>query len=128
MELRFPSFQDLTPLQHPPGTKKVPKRPIAKLLDWFEIYETRFCGFEEIISQKFAEIEVASKICPAVEPEIETESWWERAEEVDGQNYNHGWVESIAKGSTLVLRHTAFLKQESCRFAWTQMPRCFRAE
>ena len=33
IELRFPGFQDLTPLQHPPRTKKVPKRPIAKLLD-----------------------------------------------------------------------------------------------
>lgn len=100
IELRFPDFQDLTPLQHPPGTKKVPKRPIPKLLDWFEIYETRFRGFEEIISQKFAGIEAASKICPAVElalPEIETESWWERAEEVDGQNYNHGWVEKHSK-------------------------------
>lgn len=95
IEFRFPGFQDVTPLQHPSSTKHVPKRPIAKLLDWLELYEDRFRGFEKIISQKFAEIEAASKTRPAIElafPENETESWWERAEDVDGQNYSHGWI------------------------------------
>lgn len=100
IEFRFPGFKDLTSSQHPSDTKKSPKRPTAKLVDWLELYETRFRGFEEIVSKKFAEIEAASKTCPAIElafPEFETESWWERAEDVDGQNYNHGWVENFSK-------------------------------
>lgn len=62
--------------------------------------KTDFADLRRSSLKNLLRLRQLSKICPAVElafPEIETEPWWERAEEVDGQNYNHYWVEKHSK-------------------------------
>lgn len=96
IEIEFPSFQDLSPIHKPATTIRFEEDPTIKILHNLKLYETLVYGYEEIISQKFSEIENAAKKCPAVQlvfPETRIESWWEKAQEDDTDDYRQGSVE-----------------------------------
>lgn len=96
IEFEFPSLQDLSPIHNPATTIRFEEDPTIKILHNLKLYETLVYGYEEIISQKFSEIENAAKKCPAVQlafPETRTESWWEKAHEDDTDDYRQGSVE-----------------------------------
>ena len=89
IEFEFPSIQDHAPIQIPANTVQFEENPVTEMLDRFELYENQVEGYEAIISQKFAAIERASKKCPDIQlvfPETRTESWWEIANDTDGQD------------------------------------------
>lgn len=103
IEFEFPSFQDLAPTQNPRRTIRFEEDPTIKILHSLKLYETLVYGYEEVISQKFSEIENAAKRCPDVElafPETRTESWWEKAQKDDRQ---HGSAEDYSKMANVCL-------------------------
>lgn len=75
--------------------------------EWVPLIENHFREVEEVIFQRFSQMEEAEKPCPALEiafVETETGSWWEMAKDMDGWPYQQNWVENNEFYAELFLR------------------------